>query len=592
MRILLLTHSFNSLAQRLFIELGARGHELSVEFDINDATTIEAVELFRPDVVVAPYLKRAIPERVWRDTPCLIVHPGPPGDRGPSALDWALLRDEAFWGVTVLQATGDLDGGPVWAASVFPMRGARKSSLYRNEVTDAAVPAVIEALDRLRHGFGPVRRACDHGSLGWQPLVRQGDRRIDWDQDSTATVLRKIWSGDGHPGVLDELFGAPYRLFDAWPELRLGGRPGEVIARRFDAICRATRDGAVWIGQLQPVSDGASAFKRPAALVLGAAADALPRSEPAADSPAAATGYPDIRYEEDGAVGFLHFEFHNGAMNTAQCRRLLEAYRAARGRPTRVIVLMGGTDFWSNGLHLHCIEAAASPADESTRNIEAMDDLAGEILRTDGQLTIAALQGNAGAGGVFLALAADVVVARRGVVLNPHYRNMGNLYGSEYWTYLLPRRLQDRADAFMRGRLPLDAERARALGLIDAVAGPARPAFLAELRAMAAALAGPESFAAALAAKRAQRAADEAAKPLAHYRAEELARMRLNFYGFDPSYHVARHRFVHRTPQAWTPLYLARHREKKGQMNFSPPTTTVAERPARNSSDPFLGRSA
>ena len=36
MRILLLCHSFNSLAQRVFVELGELGHELSVESDIND----------------------------------------------------------------------------------------------------------------------------------------------------------------------------------------------------------------------------------------------------------------------------------------------------------------------------------------------------------------------------------------------------------------------------------------------------------------------------------------------------------------------------------------------------------------------------
>ena len=46
-------------------------------------------------------------------------------------------------------------------------------------------------------------------------------------------------------------------------------------------------------------------------------------------------------------------------------------------------------------------------------------------------------------------------------------------------------------------------------------------------------------------------------RPLADYRAAELEHMRLNFYGFDPSYHIARHRFVHRTPHAWTPLHLA-----------------------------------
>jgi putative two-component system protein, hydrogenase maturation factor HypX/HoxX len=43
-------------------------------------------------------------------------------------------------------------------------------------------------------------------------------------------------------------------------------------------------------------------------------------------------------------------------------------------------------------------------------------------------------------------------------------------------------------------------------------------------------------------------------------RAEELDRMRRNVYGFDPSYHVARHHFVHHKPHAWTPRHLALHR--------------------------------
>ena len=63
------------------------------------------------------------------------------------------------------------------------------------------------------------------------------------------------------------------------------------------------------------------------------------------------------------------------------------------------------------------------------------------MLLTADKIVIAALEGNAGAGGVFLALAADQVLMRDGIVLNPHYKNMGNLFGSEYWTYVLPRRV-------------------------------------------------------------------------------------------------------------------------------------------------------
>jgi len=280
----------------------------------------------------------------------------------------------------------------------------------------------------------------------------------------------------------------------------------------------------------------------------------------AADAVVDAPSWREIRYEEHGAVGWLAFEFHNGAMSTAQCRALADAVRAARARPTRVLVLAGGLDFWSNGLHLNAIEASAQPADESWRNIEAMNDLVLAIIETPRQLTIAALAGNAGAGGVFLALAADEVVVRDGAVLNPHYRAMGNLYGSEYWTYLLPRRMSDAdARAMMESRLPVGAGRAAALGLVDACLPRDPAAFRAEVLARAAAWTG-ERFAERLAAKNARRARDEAHKPLAAYRAEELERMKLNFYGFDSSYHVARQHFVAKVPHARTPLWLARHR--------------------------------
>ena len=71
LRVLLLAHSFNSLTQRVFVELQARGHVVSLELDIADAVTEEAVALFAPDVIVAPFLKRRIPESVWRRCPCL-----------------------------------------------------------------------------------------------------------------------------------------------------------------------------------------------------------------------------------------------------------------------------------------------------------------------------------------------------------------------------------------------------------------------------------------------------------------------------------------------------------------------------------------
>ncbi|HTH15316.1 MAG TPA: enoyl-CoA hydratase-related protein, partial [Magnetospirillum sp.] len=406
------------MTQRLHVELRQLGHEVSVEFDIKDSVTVEAVGLFQPDLVVAPFLKRAIPEAVWSKHVCLVVHPGPEGDRGPSALDWAILEGKAEWGVTVLQANAEMDGGPVWESRTFPMRPASKGSIYRNEVTEAAVEAVLACVARF-----PEAKSHPASAGAWKPAMKQADRAVDWQADDVATVLRKVRSADGVPGVLAILSGREVFLHDAHPATGLSGEPGALLAKSRDAVAVACKEGAVWIGHVRQ----RGGVKLPAARLLG---QGLPEAQ----------GPQDIVYEECGDVGILHFPFLNGAMGTDQCRRLLAAYEDACRRPTRVIVLAGGPDFWSNGVHLNRIEDAASPSDESWANINAMDDLCRAIITTVSHVTVAALRGNAGAGGVFLALAADHVWARTGVVLNPHYKGMGNLYGSEYWTYLLPRR--------------------------------------------------------------------------------------------------------------------------------------------------------
>ena len=568
MRVLFLTHAFNSLAQRLFVEFREAGHEVSIEFDVNDRVTEEAVRLYSPDVVVAPMLKRAIPESIWRRHRCLIVHPGPIGDRGPSSLDWAIMSAEREWGVTVFEATDEMDAGPVWAHTTFPMRDAAKASLYRNEVTDAAVEAVMVAISRMGSGKGPLRSANvrDDGTAQARRAMLQAQRTIDWNRDDTASVLRKIRAADGAPGVRDAIGGVPYLLFGAHEERLLDMRaapPGALIARRHGAICRATIDGAVWITHLRRADDP-RALKLPSTTVLRGAAEDIPEIDAPLGAPVAAPTWHDIAYEERGAVGYLSFAFYNGAMSTTACERLREAYATALARPTRVIVLTGGPDFWSNGIDLNAIEAADHPAEESMRNIEAMDDLVRDIITTQRKLTIAALRGNAGAGGVFLALAADRVYARSSIVLNAHYKGMGNLYGSEYWTYLLPRRVRDdaRRHALTESRLPLGAMRAAALGLVDTHFGESPRCFEQELCARAASLAGSPDFDALLRAKAAQRSADQAEKPLEAYREEELARMRLNFFGFDPSYHVARYNFVAKVPRSRTPLHLALHRRR------------------------------
>jgi putative two-component system hydrogenase maturation factor HypX/HoxX len=220
------------------------------------------------------------------------------------------------------------------------------------------------------------------------------------------------------------------------PPDRLAGRShrrgaGQAPRGRLQPRCagrdRATSDGAVWIPQLRrrPAPGGPGTFKLPATLALRESLDGVPEIPAPLTLPPGRRTYRQISYRESGTVGYLEFAFPGGAMSTDQCRRLLAAYRHAQTRPVKVIVLGGPRDFFANGIHLNVIQAADDPGAESWRNINAMDDLVQVILTNTGQLTVAALAGNAAAGGLMLALAADQVWCRAGAVLNPHYRLMG-----------------------------------------------------------------------------------------------------------------------------------------------------------------------
>ncbi|WNM32968.1 hydrogenase maturation protein [Streptomyces sp. Li-HN-5-11] len=550
MDILIVATAFNSLSQRVYAELTDQGHRVDVVLASHGPDVIRtAVSETRPELIIAPMLKTALPEDVWREHTCLIVHPGPPGDRGPSSLDWAIAERAPHWGVTVLQAEAAMDAGDIWAATPFATAPVGKSDLYRGEASDAAVSAVLLAVRRYTDGsFKPQPQKEPSVRVVWRDFLRQEQRRIDWGNDGTDTVLCKLRGADSQPGVLDELLGRELFLHGGHPEDRLRGRPGELLATRAGAVCRATRDGAVWIPELRPRKNSGdpAPFKRPAASVLAHAS--LPETNVPLELPPGRRTWTDIRYRQYGDVGHVSFSFPGGAMSTEQCRRLLAAYRYALTRPTSVLVLGGARDFFSNGIHLNVIEAAPDPAAESWTNLNAMNDLVEAVLRTTDRLVVAALGGNAAAGGVMLALAADEVWCRAGAVLNPHYRRMG-LYGSELWTYSLPRRVGARtAERLTTEALPVSAHAAARVGLVDRLV-PASPGeFAAEVERMAAALADADGLGRRIADKAAARERDERARPLAEYRRAELARMHEIFFDPRAPYHALRSAFVRKVP--------------------------------------------
>ncbi len=533
------------MAQRLWIELDRLNHEVKVHIATTSEAMMEAVDNYKPDLIICPFLTSKIPTEIYDNYTCLIVHPGIKGDRGASSLDWAILQNQKTWGVTILQAVEKMDAGAIWATNNFEMRNASKGEIYRYEVTQAAAKGILQAIENFTNSkFTPEKLDYSNSTAKgkWNNKTTQNDFQFTWE-DETESIIRKINAADSSPGVKITLFNDGYYCYGAYLEEKLKGNSGEIIAKRNNGICIATKESAIWITHLKNVENGQ--IKLPATIALVSLVNDIPISEISPFENINHQTWQEISFEKENEIGYLHFNFYNGAMSATQCLRLKHAIIEAK-KYCKFLVLMGGKDVWSNGIHLNVIENAKSPADESWENINAIDDLILEIINSTDHYIICALQGNAGAGGVSLALSGDKVISRNGIVLNPHTKNMG-LYGSEYWTYLLPKRIGiDKATKFTEECLPWGNAVAKDIGLIDDFFGETNQEFVKFVREQANNIINLAYFDKLIAAKKFQRRKDEMNKSLADYRVEELAKMKANFYDNDMNYDEKRYNFVHK----------------------------------------------
>lgn len=274
MKILFLCTSYNSLSQSVYLALSTQ-HDIAIEYALSEKVMIEAVELAKPDLILCPFLTCKVPREIYTKILTLIIHPGPPGDAGPSALDWVLMGDtgeienaddvlgaldhgemqagRSHWGVTVLQAIEQFDAGPVWAFEQFPINidqpELTKSDVYRGPVTQAAIKASVSAIDRIHRaiakgpssaklagGFSIKHSPCvispslkaspsyrllsvstlatfQGGKTRYRPLLPAKKRDFDPSRHTAQQISRRVRCGDSQPGVLSKVFGQALYIY-------------------------------------------------------------------------------------------------------------------------------------------------------------------------------------------------------------------------------------------------------------------------------------------------------------------------------------------------------------------------------------------
>ncbi|KAK3734050.1 hypothetical protein QZH41_004817 [Actinostola sp. cb2023] len=449
-----------------------------------------------------------------------------------------------------------MDAGDIWSTMDFSIdrlniNTLTKSSLYSNEVTDAAVHNCLQAVDNFINGVKPrpLDYSQSHVRGGLQPNMTKDDRRVDWQQpmEDVARILRMSDSAPGSvaqfrlsgnvPGWSEEM-----RVFGAHLEEEklkdVKGVPGEIVGQRDNAVLVKCGKGAVWISHVKRKK-----LKLPATFWLPNAKPNQLRN-PVVEVPHKT--FPRTFQEiwttvSPEGICTVNFDFYDGAMNTSQCKRLEAVLKDAElDERISVIVLKGGYNFFSNGIHLNVIESAKDPAQESWSNINAINDVIKRVFMSK-KVTVSALQGNAGAGGAMMALASDIALCREGVILNPHYHTM-HLHGSEYHSYLLPLRVgKDMAHELLYSYLPLLSTAAVRIGFLNDSSGKTHQEFDNYVDDFTKELTRP-SMIKEYQNKKKRFQHDEWFENAEEHKRKELFIMAMNFH--DDEYHQSRKAFV------------------------------------------------
>lgn len=464
-RVLFLTNSHNGMSQRAKTMLEDNGFTVNVELALSQKQMIKSADTLKPDIIICPFLTAKVPEVIWQnpDVPCVIVHPGVQGDRGMSSIEWAMNGKNAF-GLTCLSAVEEMDAGPVWATRVVEPSLDRedipcsltKSSMYKHEITDAAIDAISETILNFMNKVAPIEvEESDPKTLGTlRDTMAAEEREIDFIENSAAEISKKIRMSDGQPGAKITLNnGESFFAFDAHadstrahmnsPVIDIDSfKPGDIIAKRNKAVAVLCKDGGlVWVGHAKK---GKKGIKLPATVCLEDNLANVPEWKlPSTDFMLKSTDNlwkkPIDTYMENwtstvDGICYVFFDVYNGAMDTETCNRIKKSIdNVAKRSDIDAIVLAGGYNSFSNGIHLNMIERVRSEGrceQESWDNINAINDIVQSTFNIKDKVTISAIRGGAGAGGVMMALAADAVWTHSNVVLNPHYLSMG-LNGSE-----------------------------------------------------------------------------------------------------------------------------------------------------------------
>jgi methionyl-tRNA formyltransferase len=239
--------------------------------------------VLKPDLQIMAFVTLFVPED-FLNVPTkgtIQYHPSLlPAYRGPSAINWPIIKGDTETGLSIFWPDNGLDTGDVLLQKTTPIGpNDTLGSVYFDRLFPMGVDAMMEALDLVKAGKAS-RTKQDESKATYEGRCGPENARIDWGKP-WIQIDRLIRGCNPAPGAWTTVGGNTVKILDAKPlpakdPKGIGGKMGEVVAVESDGFTVVCADGRFKVTRVQPADgpkaaagDWASAAKLAPGIRLG-----------------------------------------------------------------------------------------------------------------------------------------------------------------------------------------------------------------------------------------------------------------------------------------------------------------------------------
>jgi methionyl-tRNA formyltransferase len=218
----------------------------------------EQFRALKPDLQVMAFVTLFVPED-FLNIPTkgsIQYHPSLlPKYRGPSAINWPIIKGETETGLSIFWPDNGLDTGDVLLQKKTHI-GAQDTlgTVYFDRLFPMGVQAMLESIDLVKAGKAP-RIKQQESQATYEGRCGPDNARIDWGKP-WQQIDRLIRGCNPAPGAWTILDGKTVRIFDAKPfpakhPKGIGGKMGEIVEVTSSGFTVVCADGRMQVSRVQ-----------------------------------------------------------------------------------------------------------------------------------------------------------------------------------------------------------------------------------------------------------------------------------------------------------------------------------------------------